>query len=248
MIPKLIHYVWVGGNPLDELALKCIASWKKFCPDYEIIEWNEKNFDVNQNLYCKQAYEKKKWAFASDYIRLKVLFDNGGVYMDTDVEVIKPIDEFLSLPAFSGFENDKNIPTGLIACQKGNLWVKRMLEFYDDAEFVNLATNVETITRLTKEMYPQILYNNTEQHFNHFSVFPKDYFCANCFNTRKTNITENTHTIHWFNGSWVVKRTFFQKANANMKHFSKETIKFIIGKRLTEKIKNKRKMKRKSQL
>lgn len=113
-IPKIIHYIWVGGREKSDLAKKCIESWKKFCPDYKIKEWNETNFDMEQNLYLKQAYQAKKFAFVSDYMRLKVLFDYGGIYMDTDVELTKPLDEFLVHRAFSGFENKVWMPTAVM--------------------------------------------------------------------------------------------------------------------------------------
>ena len=105
MIPKIIHYCWFGGKPKPELAEKCIESWKKFCPDYEIVEWNEGNFNINSNLYVKQAYEAKKYAFVTDYVRLYALYTQGGIYMDTDVMVLKPLDEYLNHEAFSGFES-----------------------------------------------------------------------------------------------------------------------------------------------
>ena len=125
MIPKTIHYCWFGGNPLPKLAKKCIKSWKKYCPDFEIIEWNEANFDISSApLYVRQAYEAKKWAFVTDYVRLYALTSYGGIYMDTDVEVIKPLDFFLNHDAFSGFESEKSIPTGIMASKKGNIWVK----------------------------------------------------------------------------------------------------------------------------
>ena len=124
MIPKIIHYCWFGGNPLPPLALKCIESWKKYCPDYEIKIWDESNFDININKYATEAYEAKKWAFVSDVARLWVLYNYGGIYMDTDLEVIKPLDEFLYHKAFSGFEDEVNIPTGIIASEKNNNWIK----------------------------------------------------------------------------------------------------------------------------
>ena len=136
MIPKIIHYIWVGGKPLTPLAEKCIQSWKKNCPDYEIKRWDESTFDINQNQYCKEAYESKKWAFVSDYIRLKVLFEYGGIYMDTDVEVIKPLDEFLVHPAFSGFENNTQIPTGIMAAEKNNKWIENLLNDYNHRHFI----------------------------------------------------------------------------------------------------------------
>ena len=110
MIPKVIHYCWFGKKPLPPLAVNCIDSWKKFCPDYEIIEWNEKNFDINSNTYVREAYENKKWAFVSDYVQLYALYNYGGIYMDTDVQVLKPLDAFLNDQAFSGFEAYDRVP------------------------------------------------------------------------------------------------------------------------------------------
>lgn len=237
MIPRKIHYVWVGGNPLTPLAEKCIESWKKFCPDYEIVRWDESNFDINENTYCKQAYEKKKWAFVSDYIRLKVLYEHGGVYLDTDVEVIKNIDKFLKYPAFSGFENETNVQTGVIASEKNNLWIKRNLDFYSYHSFIkkngslDLTTNVITITNITKKMYPQIALNNTEQHFESVSFFPKDYFCPLSYVTKELEITKNTHMIHHFAGSWIGRPSLFQKIIKKIK----SVIKKIIGKKNMEK-------------
>ena len=114
-IPKVIHYVWMGKGTKSEFMLRCIDSWKKYLPDYEIVEWNEERFDVRSNPYTEEAYNCKKWAFVSDYVRLYALYTEGGVYMDTDVEVIKPLDRFLEHPAFSGFESRTDIPTGIIA-------------------------------------------------------------------------------------------------------------------------------------
>lgn len=123
-IPKIIHYCWFGGNNKPKSVRTCIDSWKLHCPDYEIIEWNESNFDINSNLYTKQAYDSKKWAFVTDFVRLKVLYDNGGIYMDTDIEVLKPLDIFLYHEAFSGFEWVDRIPTGIIGAKKHNEWIK----------------------------------------------------------------------------------------------------------------------------
>lgn len=117
MIPKKIHYCWFGGNPLPPLAVKCIESWKKYCPDYEIKEWNESNFDLNCNEYVREAYEAKKWAFITDVVRLYAMVTEGGIYMDTDVEVLRPLDDLLVYEAVSGFETKTRIPTGLMACR-----------------------------------------------------------------------------------------------------------------------------------
>ena len=206
-IPKTIHYCWFGGSPLPELAQKCIASWKKYCPGYEIIEWNESNFDINICTYTKEAYEAKKWAFVTDYVRLKVLYDYGGIYMDTDVEVLKPLDSLLQYEAVSGFESATQIPTGLIACRKRASIIGELLQDYDNLHFknddgsYNLTTNVIRITNtLTKYGLEQ---NNTFQTVQGFSFLPKEYLCPKDLETGVITITENTLTVHHFDGSWL---------------------------------------------
>lgn len=241
MIPKIIHYIWVGGKPLTKLAEKCIKSWKKYCPDYEIKRWDESNFNINENEYCKEAYEAKKWAFVSDYIRVKVLSEYGGIYMDTDVEVIKSLDEFLDNPAFSGFENDTMISTGIMACEKGNKWMKEILSYYDDAHFLNkdgtfdLTTNIVTITNTTKKMFSNIKLDNTYQAFEDVVFYTKDYFCPIDYDTKDLNKTANTHTIHWFAGSWLPKPPFKQRC----KSFVSKCLKLVLGKKNFNKLKNK---------
>ncbi len=127
-IPRTIHYIWVGGNPKPDSVNKYIETWKKYCHDYEIKEWNEKNYDVTKNRYCREAYEAKKWAFVTDYMRLDILDKEGGIYMDSDVEILKNLDNFLNEPAFSSFEagDPTNIflPTGMMGSEKGGAWVK----------------------------------------------------------------------------------------------------------------------------
>lgn len=207
-IPKIIHYCWFGGKELPELAVKCIESWKKYLPDYEIKRWDETNFDLNSNTYVKEAYENKKWAFITDYVRLYVLKKYGGIYMDTDVEVIKNLDEFLNLKAFSGFENDTQIPTGIIASEKNGRWVTEQLKYYDNRHFVledgsfDYTTNVVTITNITKEMFP-LKEKNSFQDFGDVTFYPKDYFCPKDHLTNKINLTKNTYCIHHFAASWL---------------------------------------------
>lgn len=206
-IPKIIHYCWFGGNPKPKLAEKCIKSWKKFCPDYEIIEWNEQNFDLQQApAYVRQAYEAKKWAFVTDYVRLYAMIAQGGIYMDTDVEVVKPLDEFLHYRAFSGFEDGIHVSTGVMACEKGHPMFQKMLQYYDTASFynpdgsMNLTTNVETVTRLWLQHGLQ--QNNCFQLLDGIAIYPKDVFSPVSYETMELERTENTHTIHWFSGSW----------------------------------------------
>ena len=210
-IPKTIHYCWFGGNPLPNIAVKCINSWKKYLPDYEIIEWNEDNFDVNSNLYVKEAYENKKYAFVTDYVRLLVLYNYGGIYMDTDVEIIKNIDVFLDNNAFSSFENNNYIPTGIMAAKKGNKWIKMLLDEYDDLKFIkddgtfDLTTNVIRITEATIKNY-NLIPNDTFQDLGDVVLYPHDYFCPKNWFSGKIEITSNTYAIHHFNGSWHSKR------------------------------------------
>ncbi len=211
MIPKTIHYCWFGNNPLPEDAIKCIESWKKYCPGYQIIEWNEKNFDINKVSYVKEAYECKKWAFITDYVRLYVLYNLGGIYMDTDVEVIQSLDRFLKEEAFSGFENIKSVPTGIMGSIKGQRAIGDMLNEYKDRHFINesgkldMSTNVEAITNYFVENGMRM--NNTKQTIKGFTMYPKDYFCPKNCRTLRIELTENTYTIHHFAGTWVDKKT-----------------------------------------
>ena len=206
MIPKKIHYCWFGGNPLPEMAVHCIESWKKYCPDYEIIEWNEQNFDLEYCDYVKEAYAAKKWAFVSDVARLYALVTQGGIYMDTDVEVLRPLDDILEYEAVSGFEGYDRIPTGLMACEAGQPLFKELLAEYDTAHFVredgslDITTNVTRITN-TCLKYGLVL-NNTKQTVGGFTLFPKDYFCPKDCETKQLELTDNTYTIHHFDGSW----------------------------------------------
>ena len=206
-IPKIIHYCWFGGKELPESAKKCIASWKKFCPDYEIIEWNESNCDLDCCAYVREAYDAKKWAFITDVIRLQVLVRHGGIYMDTDVEVVKPLDDMLAYRAVSGFEKETQVPTGLMACEKEHPFFVELLHDYDDAHFVrsdgsyDLTTNVKRITDLCVKHGLQL--NNTLQTVNGFTLFPKEYFCPKDYDCGTYTLTENTYAIHHFDGSWL---------------------------------------------
>ncbi|KAF2955580.1 glycosyltransferase [Marinitoga sp. 38H-ov] len=207
MIPKKIHYCWFGKGKKPEIARKCIESWKIHLPDYEIIEWNEDNFDINENIYIKEAYENKKYAFVTDYVRLKVLYEYGGIYMDTDVEVIKNLDKFLHHNAFSGYENDKLIPTGIMGATPKNSWIKLLLDYYNDKKFVlddgtfDLTTNVIIITELSKKM-GYIGGGKYQEFGDGIAIYPFDYFCAKNDHTGEIHITDNTHTIHHFSGTW----------------------------------------------
>lgn len=208
MIPKIIHYCWFGRGELPPLAKKCLESWKKYCPDYEIKEWNEDNFDINAYPYVKEAYQKRRFAFVADVVRLYALYHEGGIYMDTDVEVLKPLDRFLSHHAFSGFEDEEHVSTGIMASEKGGKWAKDNLDDYEGRHFlredgsVDLTTNVETITRYMLPLgFKQ---NNTFQDFpNLITIYPKDFFSPKSYKDGQIYLTNNTYTIHHFAGSWL---------------------------------------------
>jgi len=210
-IPKKIHYCWFGRGKLPEESQRYIDSWKKYCPDYEIKEWNEDNFDINCNKYVKEAYEAKRFAFVTDYVRLYALYNEGGIYMDTDVEVLKPLDEFLKHHAFSSFENNDSIPTGLMASERNGEWVKALLDEYEDLAFikedgtVDLTTNVVRITNLTEKKYG-LMRKSSYQDLGVVTLYPHEYFCPKDWQTGNIYVTKNTYAIHHFNGSWHTKK------------------------------------------
>ena len=210
-IPKKIHYCWFGGKELPKLAKKCIESWKKYCPDYEIIEWNENNFDINMNTYVKEAYENKKWAFVTDYVRLYALYNYGGIYMDTDVEVVRNLDEFLENESFFGFEDSNHVSTGIMASKKNNQLIKEISNHYDTRNFImkdgklDMTTNVIIITEILSKK--GLKKNNKKQTIEGLTIYPSEFFCPLDCNSKKLRKTRNTHAIHWFSGSWLDLKT-----------------------------------------
>lgn len=224
MIPKVIHYCWFGRNPLPDSALKCIESWQKFFPDYEIKEWNEDNFDVNEIPYTAEAYALKKYAFVSDYARFKILYEHGGIYFDTDVEVIKSFEDILARGPFMGAEIDGNekknikpiIAPGLCigACKEMELF-KKTLNIYKNLNFLgedgdfNKYTMIPIVTDLLKEI--GLRATNKVQKTGGFSIYPSEYFNPLDIATGILNKTENTHSIHWFMASWQEPQPLWKK-------------------------------------
>ena len=226
MIPKIIHYCWFGGSPLPEYAINCINSWKKYCPDYTIKEWNESNFDVNACVYIKQAYENKKWAFVSDYARFWILYNYGGIYLDTDVEIIKPIDSIVHNGAFMGYEAYCNIEflnpghehlinPGLgMGARKGMEFYKKILDYYDSQKFIkddgtiNICTVVERVTEQLKK--EEINLDGNITIVNDITIYPEDFFCPLNYANGKLNITDNTVSIHHYETSWQSKKDKFK--------------------------------------
>lgn len=219
MIPKIIHYCWFGGKPLSDDTKKYILTWKKYCSDYEIIEWNENNFDIYQNQYCKEAYKAKKWAFVSDYARLKILYDYGGIYLDTDVEVCKSFNDLLNLDFFACYENT-NISLGTFGASKKNNYIKLLLNDYNDRHFINengeydYTTNLLRITQITSENFNLKKMNTYDLIDNNHVIFPNDYFIAKDIFSGKILKTRNTYAIHHYEGSWQSKE---QKAKMRIR-------------------------------
>ena len=218
MIPKIIHYCWFGGNPLPESAKKCIASWHKFFPDYEIKEWNEDNFDVNIIPYTKEAYEAKKYAFVSDYARFWILYHHGGLYFDTDVEVIKPMEHIVNDGAFMGIEklnpSINNVDTesmvnpGLgLGAQAHHPLFKEVLDYYNELHWCDENGNQlpgtvvhHTTKILLKHGFVQ---SNKKQSFDGVTIYPSDVFCPMDSTTGITKITPNSVSIHHYTCSWM---------------------------------------------
>ena len=199
MIPKKIHYVWVGGNPKSKDIERCIKTWKKHLPDYEIIEWNENNFDINSNQYVKKAYEHKKWAFVSDYIRMYAIYNYGGIYFDTDVLVLDNLDEFLHNEAFIGYEDDNYPFTAVFGAVKGHSLIIHILEMYDNISFdkENVITNTEMVKKLLIEQYNCKLGNKEQLLKDNVKIYKKEILCKPSIKSK---------TIHAFNASWIDKK------------------------------------------
>lgn len=234
-IPKVIHYCWFGRGEMPPLAKKCIKSWKKKCPDYQIICWNEENFDLNQNRYMQEAYRQKKWAFVSDYVRLKVIYDHGGIYLDTDVELLKPLDDLLHYSGFMGFDEKGIVATGLgFGGEKGNPIVGELLKDYADISFIRddgscdltpcPDRNTATLKRLGMDI------NVTDQTFMGTVFLPREYLCPMDYYTGKKTVTKNTYSIHHYCASWtsdVTKRTTRIKRLIGLKMYDKLYGKFL---------------------
>ncbi len=207
MIPRIIHYCWFGRGPLPELAIKCIKSWHTYMPDYEYKLWNEDNFNVNSIPYTKEAYECGKYAFVTDYVRLYALYTLGGIYMDTDVEVLKPYDDLLNLPGFTGYEGSKTHPpvTGTMASEPGHPWVKEQLDAYNGIHFtdddgnMNLMTNTTRIARIMRA--GGFVQDGKKQVYKDMHIFPVEYFCPRQ-TTGEILITDNTYCDHRFMRTW----------------------------------------------
>lgn len=199
-IPKKIHYVWVGGGEKSADIKRCMRTWKKHLSDYEIIEWNEKNFDINANSFARQAYEKKKWAYVSDYIRASVIYEYGGIYLDTDVLILDDLTKFLENRAFVGFENESYPFTAVFGAEKGHPFVHDMLRYYDDATFSfdkndqMASVNTKSVSDILVENYGCKVNNRYQLLREDIAVYPDNILC---------NPSAESSSIHVFTGTWM---------------------------------------------
>ncbi len=222
MIPKIIHYVWVGRNPKSKLIQECIATWKKKLPNYQIIEWNEDNFDIHENSYIEQAYTAKKWAFVSDYIRAKAIYTQGGIYLDTDVRVLDRLDPLLNDKAFIGFENNEYLSAAIFGAEKGHPLMKDILDYYDQKNFTfdsnnQLAgVNSLSVTEIVTKNYGLKLGNFDQNLSQGLHVYNDGVLC---------NPSGSSKTIHLFTGTWINGRhSLKQKIVTTLKrHISNPT-------------------------
>ena len=208
VIPKIIHYCWFGGKEKPDSVIKCMKSWKKYCQDYEIKEWNESNFDINENDYCREAFEAKKWAFVADMARIVVLEKYGGIYMDTDVEVVRPFDDLLANGAFMCFENRDSVSIGTLGVEKGNPIIADFLISYKNRHFLrddgsyDLTTNLKIITPILTEKYHLTLNGQRQMLPHDVLVLPMESFIAKDSMTGWIMVDESTYAIHHYTASW----------------------------------------------
>lgn len=256
MIPKKIHYCWFGGAKKTKLEKKCIKSWKKKCSDYEIIEWNESNYDVTKIPYIKEAYEAKKWGFVTDYIRLDIIYNYGGLYFDTDVEVIKSFNSLLKFKGFAGFEDDSYVATGLgFGAEKGNCVIKAIMDSYKDVHFLKPdgtydltpcpISNSKVLGELGFAM------NGKYQEVDGFVLLPTEYLCPlNFISGQCIKGAESTFSIHHYAASWYSdeeQKSKERRWKINRKVSRKDAIKYfphrvfikIFGREKFDKLKNK---------
>ena len=246
MIPKKIHYFWIGGNPKPESVLYCIDSWKKYCPDYEIIEWNETNYDFTKNEYMRQAYEAKKWGFAPDYARLDIIYRYGGLYFDTDVELIKNPDHLLNNTAFFGFDRASDVTRNNVNCGEGfgaeafQPILRKMMAHYDNKSFMkpdgtlDMTPSPYYTTLCLKEI--GLRNENVDQKLNDdVMVYASDVLCPKSYCASKLHLTERTVSIHHFDATWLddnLRRKHDRSVRINKVFGDKHG--FLIGRRIND--------------
>lgn len=245
MIEKTIHYCWFGGNQLPESVVKCIDSWKKYCPEYKIIQWNESNYDYKKNPYMSAAYEDHKFAFVTDYARLDIIYHHGGVYLDTDVELINSLDSLLELDMYLGFELPGYVNTGIgFGAKKYHPFLLENIKQYENLDYFN---DKETCVYYTgKALYDffkiDILNKNERLDLNGVTIFPSEFFCPLNMETNKLDITVNTKSIHHYDATWYGKNELKRRLKKKILPFKIKLKKYMnkyIGEGSYEKVKKK---------
>ncbi len=215
MIPKVIHYCWFGENKISDEFLKYIDSWKKYCPDYEIKQWNESNYDVNKINFIKQAYDNKKYAFVSDYARVDIVNKYGGIYLDTDVELIKNLDELLKYKAYFGVEmylNEYYVQLGIgFGSEKNNPLLEDIMKYYEKRNFIKDDGSLDCtpipiiVNKIIKNKYSLDCIENKITYLDDFVIFPKEYFGCKDMLSNKVDTTSNSYSIHHYSATWKDK-------------------------------------------
>lgn len=238
-IPKVIHYCWFSGNSKGERELRCIESWKKYCPDYEIIEWNEDNYDIHKSRFMEQAYERKKWAFVSDYARLDIIYTQGGIYLDTDVEIIRTLDTLLDREMYAGFEEvagKKSINLGLgFGAVCGHVYLKEMMDIYDAMDFPQNDNDLPQIAcpiiQTEVLMRHGLIPDGQRQTLEKCEIFSPTYFSPKNFHSGKLIVTPETYSIHHYGMSWFTKEHAAMRQKEwemNRKYKSKKVVKLLM--------------------
>lgn len=234
MIPKIIHYCWFGNGEMPELVLNCIASWKRYLPDYQIMVWNEDNFDVNLYRFAAEAYKERKFAFVADVCRLHALKEMGGIYLDTDVEFLKPIaEDMLRDKAFTGFEDNLLLSSAIMGSERNDKWINDLLAHYDNRSFylangdLDTNPNTEIITLFMKDKMGVQIDNTLQKIVDYCTIYPSTYFCPKSWKTLKISITPATYCIHHFAGSWLLEEDMSVVGRLTNKIFGKRTANFF---------------------
>ena len=231
-IPKKIHYCWFGENEKPAIVKKCIESWIKYMPDYEIIEWNEENYNCHKTKYIDEAYKCKKWAFVSDYARFDIIEQHGGIYFDTDVELLKPIpSNILENVAFTGMEPLGNVNPGLVFAAIPHFkFTKEILKVYSKEKFIENGKPIcKTVNAYTTEILKPkgFICENKFQIIDNLAIYPSEIFCGFDLDIHEISITENTVSVHHYAGTWI---------NNNIKSEVKKIFKKLLGKKIYKKI------------
>ncbi len=230
---KIIHYIWFGGNPISDLTKKCIATWKKYLPDFEIKEWNENNFDVTQCPFVKEAYEQKKWAFVADYTRFKVLEEYGGIYLDTDMEITKDISKYLENDLFLGVEDSKQINAAVVwAKEAHNPYIKDIVNIYESKKKFNETGDLydESVPKVLTKYFQKFGFDGEKDEVQIFEnnkiyIYPMEYFYPLSYDYQNNKFTDNSCMIHHFDATWI---TPMERFKTKMKRKNMKWVVYII--------------------